>query len=1149
MFKELTDKINYSQSEIEILKFWKEQKVFEKSVLSREGKPGFTFYEGPPTANGKPGIHHVMSRTLKDLICRYKTMRGYQVHRKAGWDTHGLPVEIEVEKALGFKHKDEIVKYGVAKFNEECRRSVWKYKTDWERMTDRMGYWVDMSDPYVTFENNYIESIWWALKQYFDKGMIYKGYKIQPYCPRCETPLSSHEVSLGYEDVKDPSVYVKMKVKGEENTYFLVWTTTPWTLISNVALAVHPNVDYVKVEHKGQKLIFAESRLNILDEEYSTLEKFKGYSLLGKKYEPLFESVLNREYLVGTILPLRFFKSPYPDFDLVACLDFKALDFGKPPYVRTVIDGKQVLISAEIAAGMENISSPDRYYSKWSDEKIFLTETTGNLKEKHFARSFHIVLADFVTTEDGSGIVHIAPAYGEDDLETSKKYLLPTIHPVNTRGEFNPEVTEYAGRDVWEAGKDILKSLDARGLLYRQANKTIGEILKAHQHSYPHCWRCKTKLLKYARDSWFIATTKYAKRMVELNKTINWYPPEVGEGRFGNWLEENKDWSLSRDRFWGTPLPIWVCEQCGKQKCVGSVAEYNEGRGVREPLDLHKPFVDEVTFACACGGTMKRTPELIDVWFDSGAMQFAQWHYPFENVERFSEQHPADYICEGIDQTRGWFYSLHSISTFLFDKPAYKNLIVNELILDKEGQKMSKSKGNTVDPFTILEKYGADTVRWYLVATSPPWRSTLFDEDGLVEVQRKFLGTLVNTYAFFTLYANIDKFAYAEQPISVKDRPEIDRWVISELNSLVKTYCEAMDGYDVTKAARAVSDFTIDQLSNWYVRRNRRRFWKNEKGSDKLAAYQTLYECLITVAKLSAPFSPFIAEELYRNLNGATRKEQTASVHLAMIPNADTSIIDADLELRMNKAQRIVSLVRAIRNKANIKVRQPLKRLILPITNDHDRTAIERMEHVILEEINVKKIEYVSDDSGIVHKSAKPNFKTLGPKHGKSVQPVAAAIKNFTVAQIKTLEQAGQVIINVPGADVVVMKEDVDILHEDIKGWLVETDNGLTVALDTELTEELLQEGFAREFVNRVQNIRKDSGFNVTDRIRIFAQGSQVLHKALQSQLSYITSETLAVEMVDALPVSTGKKPMFDINGEACTIIIERVPPKNGTSS
>jgi len=1050
MFKELTDKISYPEVEKQILRFWKENRIFEKSISSREGKPGFTFYEGPPTANGRPGIHHVMSRTLKDLVCRYKTMRGFQVHRKAGWDTHGLPVEIEVEKQLGFKHKDEIVKYGVAEFNKKCRESVWKYKADWEQMTEQMGYWVDLTRPYITFENEYIESVWWALKRFFDERMIYRGHKIQPYCPRCETPLSSHEVSLGYEDVKDPSIYVKMKLKSQPDTSFLVWTTTPWTLISNVALAVHPNIDYVKVENKGEKLILAEARLAVLDGEHAVIERMKGTGLVGIEYERLF-----------------------------------------------------------------NFHPVDR-------------------------KAFYVVGADFVTTQDGSGIVHMAPAYGEDDYQTAKKYDLPTIHPVNKSGEFGPEVTDFAGEFVKDADPLIIQNLKTRGLLYKKETIT---------HSYPHCWRCKTPLLYYARESWHISTTKYSREMIELNKQINWVPPEVGEGRFGNWLEENKDWALSRDRFWGTPLPIWVCEKCKAQKCVGSISELRQGENVPEPLDLHKPFVDAVTFRCSCGGTMRRTPELIDVWFDSGAMPFAQWHYPFENRQLIDsgEQYPADYICEGIDQTRGWFYSLHAIGTFLFKKPAYKNILVNELILDKQGQKMSKSKGNTVDPFDVLGKYGADTTRWYLVVSSPPWRPTMFDEEGLVEVQRKFLGTLLNTYAFFTLYATIDRFTYAGPRIPLPRRQEIDRWIISELNTLLKSYQDSMDSYDVTRAARSVSDFTIDKLSNWYVRRNRRRFWsttrlveKSEMGEDKTAAYQTLYECLITVTKLMAPFAPFLADELYRNLNGPTRKEGVESVHLALIPEVEESAIDADLEDRMERAERIVMLVRAMRMKSNLKVRQPLKRIILPITNEKDRAAVKRMEDVILDEINVKAIEFVGDDSGVVKKRAKANFKSIGPKFGKSVQRIASRIKELSTAEIGELERVGMVPLPVNGETFTINKEDVEIVHEDIQGWMVESDGVLTVALDTSLDDALLTEGLAREFVNRVQNMRKDAGFKVTDRIAIhYHTASERLRAALQKMESYIRGETLALEMADTFrPGEFSAK--LDINGEDVEVGVER---------
>ncbi len=1076
MFKELSDKLDQAALELEVLAFWKKNRIFEKSVTTREGKQGFTFFEGPPTANGRPGIHHVMSRTLKDLVCRYRTMRGYQVHRKAGWDTHGLPVEIEVEKMLGFKKKDDIVRYGVAQFNEECRKSVWKYQKEWETMTERMGYWVDLSNPYVTFKNEYIESVWWSLKRYFDEGLIYKGYKIQPYCPRCETPLSSHEVSIGYEDVKDPSVYVRMKLTGGQRftvatpdgaplevaadgaTHFLVWTTTPWTLISNVALAVGADIEYSLVElhhrEKKERLLLATSLLTKLQE----------HPLSGEGPAPADAS--------GT----------YAVIGTIAGRNLQGLTY----------------------------------------ERLFNYHPVTE-------KAFYVVLADFVSTEDGTGIVHMAPAYGEDDYQVSRTYGLPTIHPVNKSGAFGPEVTDFAGKFVKEADPEIIWNLRERGILYKKETIT---------HSYPHCWRCKTPLLYYARESWYIATTKYARRMVELNREIHWYPPEVGEGRFGNWLDENKDWSLSRDRFWGTPLPIWVCESCGAQKCVGSIEEYRAGKGVAEPLDLHKPHVDAVTFDCACGGVMRRTPELIDVWYDSGAMQFAQWHYPFEQKEIFGDQHPADFICEGIDQTRGWFYSLHSLSTFLFNRPAFRNVIVNELILDKEGQKMSKSRGNTVDPFRVIDKYGADIVRWYLVAVSPPWRPTLFDESGLTEVQRKFFGTLLNTYSFFAMYANIDRFTYAKERVAVAERPEIDRWILSVANSLVREYTAAMEEYDVTRAARAVSDFTIDQLSNWYVRRNRRRFWKSEMGPDKLCAYQTLHECLILVAKLMAPFAPFLAEELFRSLNAVTKKEHAESVHLAMIPDVEADALDPDLERRMAKAQKIVSLVRAIRNKQNLKVRQPLSKLIVPVRNEAERLALAAMEEMVLEEVNVKTIEYVTDDSGIVHKSIKPNFKSLGPKHGKVVQPIAAAIRNFGPSEINAIEREGSLVVPVNGIGITVEREDVEIIYENVKGWVAEADGDTTVALDIELTDDLLNEGLAREFVNRVQNLRKDADFAVTDRVAIrFSAGPRVV-SALAAMADYVKHETLAIALTPAAAV--GGAPI-DLNGEECTIAVERV--------
>ncbi len=1142
-YKQLTDKLDYHELEAEVRKFWDQHKVFEQSITSRQGKPEFTFYEGPPTANGRPGIHHVMARTLKDIICRFKTMEGYQVHRKAGWDTHGLPVEIEVEKSLGFKHKDEIVKYGIAKFNEECRKSVWKYKSDWEEMTQLMGYWVDLSHPYITFENEYIESIWWALRQYFDKGMIYKGYKIQPYCPRCETPLSSHEVSLGYQDVRDPSIYVKMKLKGLKNEFFLVWTTTPWTLLSNVALAVHPEVEYVKVEHKGEKLILAEARLNVLGEDYRLIERMSGRDLIGLQYEPLFITPLNEKLLKSTHVEYEEFSTKMhvegediPKVYVERSPNTHNIRYDSP-LILALDHGKPVAMALSLFTRLRhsNLKPKKILGSEASKQLLEQSLSGGKQLSTEGASCFYVVPADFVTIEDGSGIVHMAPAYGEDDYQVGKKYSLPTLHPVNKSGEFDETVPEYAGKFVKDADPEITANLKERGLLYKK---------EQYLHSYPHCWRCSSPLLYYARDSWYIRTTAYAARMIELTKEINWIPPEVGSGRFGNWLEENKDWALSRDRFWGTPLPVWVCEKCGKQKCVGSVEELLKGQNVPSPLDLHKPHVDAVTFTCeGCGGTMKRTPELIDVWFDSGSMPFAQWHYPFENKQIFNKSYPADFISEGIDQTRGWFYTLHAIGSFLFDKPAFKNVLVNELILDKQGQKMSKSKGNTVDPFQLLKKYGADATRWYLVGQSPVWRPKLFDEDGIGEVQRKFFSTLLNTYSFFVLYANVDSFTYSGSPIPFPERQEIDRWILSELNSLVKEYRQSLDEYDVTRAARAVSDFAIDQLSNWYVRRNRRRFWKSEKGKDKTAAYQTLYECLVTITKLAAPFAPFLSDELFRNLTSESDNRAELSVHLSYLPESDGKAIDGALEGRMNDAIKVVELVRAMRMKSNLKTRQPLQRIIVPVLGREHQKALQQMEDVILEEINVKKIEFVSAESGIVKKKAKPNFKTLGKKYGKDVQAVAAVVRDMSNDKINLLQKEGKLGLTIAGREYALESEDVEIIHEDMKGWLVESDGSLTVALDTELNEALIVEGLAREFVNRVQNLRKDSGFEVTDRIRIYYRSTERLAKALESMVEYVKQETLAKEIVRLKDESKSILTFSssEINGEKSEIAVEKI--------
>ena len=1048
MFKQNLEKISYPKIEEEILKFWQENKIFEKSISTRDENKSFTFYEGPPTANGKPGIHHVMARTLKDLVCRYKTLKGFHVERKAGWDTHGLPVEIEVEKSLGIKHKSEVIEYGIEKYNQKCRESVFTYLDLWEKMTTRMGYWIDLDSAYITLDNKYIESVWWALKTLFDKGLIYKDYKIVPQDPKSETVLSSHELALGYRETKDPSVYVLFQ-RVDADEYFLVWTTTPWTLISNVALAVGPDIDYVKIKTDGKVLILAKDRLSVIDGDYEILEEMKGNDLLGLEYEQLFD---------------------YCDVD---------------------------------------------------------------------KKAFYVIAGDFVSTEDGSGIVHIAPAFGADDYEVSKKYNLPMLQPVTRSGVFTDEVTDFAGQFVKDADNGIILKLKKEGKLYKK--ETI-------LHTYPFSWRHQdVPVIYYARESWFIRTTSIANRMVELNKTINWQPPEVGSGRFGNWLEENKDWALSRDRFWATPLPIWVSDD-GDMFAVGSIEELKKGfieeNGKRisvadvENIDLHKPFVDKILFE-KDGKIYKRTPEVIDVWFDSGAMPFAQYHYPFENKETFEKKFfPADFICEGIDQTRGWFYTLHAIATMLFDSVAFKNVIVNELILDKNGMKMSKSRGNTVDPFDLFDKYGADTTRWYLVTNSPPWRPTLFDEEALVEVQRKFFGTLVNTYSFFALYANIDKFNFSEALVPYKERPEIDRWIISKLNALVEEYEKQMDAYDVTKAARAVSDFTIDHLSNWYVRRSRRRFWKSEMNKEKLSAYQTLYECLNTVAKLTSPFAPFIAEEIYRNLNTVTGKEKFESVHLADFPSI--TYREPELEEKMDVAQKVVYLTRAIRAKNNLKVRQPLKRMMVVVEKEK-RDALGKMKDVILDEVNIKELVVLDDDSEIVNKTAKANFKSIGPKFGKKVKAVAESIKNFGKEEIKKLETGENISIEVDGENLTITFGDVEIMSHQIEGWVVESEEGVTVAIDTELNQNLIEEGLAREFVNRVQNMRKDAGFDVTDKIKISFSGSPELAKAINNFSDYISNETLAEELISQQINDGGFRQDWKIGDYECSIQIEKI--------
>ncbi len=1078
-FVEYPSSVAYSVVEAEVLAYWNEQGIFHKSLEEKPAERIYSFYEGPPTVNGKPGVHHVFSRTIKDVVCRYKTMQGYRVPRKAGWDTHGLPVEIAVEKKLGLKNKAQVVAYGDGEFNAEARALVYHHIDDnregWGKLTERMGYWVDMDHPYITCTNDYIESVWWALKTIFDKGLIYKDYKIVPQDPKSETVLSSHELALGYKEVKDPSIYIKFKVRGSEES-LLVWTTTPWTLISNVALCVGSDIDYVKVAHveSGEVLILAKSRLQVLLEKneageslWKIIAELKGRDLEGLDYEPLFTYM-----------------------------------------------------------------HPEK-------------------------KCWYVTSGTFVSTEDGTGIVHIAPAFGADDYEIAKKYDLPMLQPVARNGCFTAEVRDYDGMFFKDTDPLIIRQLKEAGKLYRK------EIIT---HTYPYSWRYDVPVIYYARESWYIRTTSIAARMVELNKTINWCPPEIGTGRFGNWLEENKDWALSRERFWGSPLPLWVSEDfvigddasSGKMFAVGSVAELREGfididgerlilgealdRGLVE-LDLHKPFVDSIYFI-RDGRRFNRTPELVDVWFDSGSMPFAQLHYPFENREVFDASFPADFIAEGVDQTRGWFYTLHAIATLIFDKPAYKNLIVNGHILDKSGQKMSKSKGNMVDPFITMERYGADALRWYLMVSSPPWRPKSFNTDEIEEEQRKFFRAFINSYNFFVLYANVDGFTFAEPEIAVQERSELDRWVLSCLNTLIDGVSLRMEQYDLTGAVRLINDFTIDDLSNWYIRRSRKRFWKSDMGPDKIGAYQTLYRSLETLAKLLAPFTPFLAERIYLNLNGISQLESCKSVHLADFPKPDLSALDRSLEQRMKKAQIITSLVRTMREKASIKVRQPLKRILLAVSDAASREEYRLVSEIIMEEVNVHKIEYIEDEGSVISKKVKPNFKTLGPRFGKEMKALAEAIRIMSHKQIAVLEKEGNLSLELDGRVFDLVREDVEIMHEDIEGWLVASDetNGLMVALDTEMTEELEMQGLARELVSRIQALRKESGLEIIDRIALSLYGSEKLQDAVKRNEAYVTSETLATTLaigtLDTLSLTGGKEEM--INGEICRLFLER---------
>ena len=1048
MFRPVSTKLDLPETEARILDFWRETKAFEESLKRREGRPRFIFYEGPPTANGLPGVHHVLSRMLKDIVCRYKSMCGFYVPRKAGWDTHGLPVEIAVERELGISGKDQIEKFGIAEFNRRCRESVLRYEADWRRLTERIGYWLDMDHPYFTFDNTYIESVWWLLRKFWDGGLLYQGHKIVPYCPRCGTPLSSHEVSLGYEEVTEPSVTVKFALEDEPGAYILAWTTTPWTLPGNVALAVGPGIDYARVRQtrggKEERYYLAKERLDQLTGEYAVEKELKGRELVGRRYRPLF-------------------------------------DF------------------------------------------IDLAGATGK-------KAYYVCEADFVTTEDGTGVVHTAVMYGEDDYQLGRKLDLPQRHTVDPQGRFTAEVTPWAGRNVKEAEKDILQWLKGHGLLYREEMTT---------HSYPFCWRCDTALLYYAWKTWYIATTRYRDPMLAANRTVAWHPKEIGAHRFENWLENNVDWALSRNRYWGTPLPIWRCEGCGADRCVGSLEELRTGQGVPEPLDLHRPHVDQVTFRCAtCGGTARRVPEVIDVWFDSGSMPFAQWHYPFENADRFESLYPADYISEGMDQTRGWFYTLMAIGVFLTGKSPYKHVLVNELILDKDGKKMSKSRGNVVDPDAILNRRGADALRFYLISTSPPWMATRFDPEGVTEVTKKLLGTLKNTAQFFALYANVDGY---DPGAAEPSKPTLlDRWIVSRLHTLIAACRDSLDGYDLTRGARAIQDFVVEDLSNWYVRRSRRRFWKSGDRADKRAAYDTLFGCLETVARLVAPYTPFVSEELHQSLVRPALPDAPKSVHWCDYPAPDRARIDEGLERAMEVALRVVNLGRAARNASSLRVRQPLRRLAVAGMGEREREGIEAMSDLIRDELNVREIVFPKDRGELLQVAVKPNYPVLGKKAGAAMKELASKVQSMPPAEIRAAIAGGGWEVEAAGQRFTLTDEDVSVQESSRAPWVAQADGALAVAVDTTLDEELRAEGLVREFAHRIQTLRRGAEFDVTDRIRLFWELSPGLAAAAARYEQFIREEVLAEEIV---PRVTGNGPSeeWTFDGERARVGIERV--------
>lgn len=1064
----------------DILTFWKENKIFEKSVSEKEGNPSFTFFEGPPSANGTPGIHHVMARTVKDIFCRYKTQKGFQVKRKGGWDTHGLPVELQVEKELGIKKEDIGIKVSVDEYNQKCRETVMRFKDEWDDLTEKMGYWVDLDNPYITFERDYIETLWSLLKKLYDKGLLYKGYTIQPYSPAAGTGLSSHELNQPgtYKDVKDTSITAMFRLEGTENDFFLAWTTTPWTLPANNGLAVGANIDYVKVK------------------------TFNQYT-----FQPI-NVILAKDRVSA------YFNSKAKDIKLA---DYKEGD---------------KLIPYEV---VESFKGKDLAGSSYEQLMPYIP------LEKP---AFTVVVGDFVTTEDGTGIVHISKTFGADDFRTSVQNNMPGVFVkdeegkdvpiVDKQGKYVKEITDFAGmyvkNEYYKEEEMPEKSLDVLiSIKLKEENRAFK--VEKYEHTYPHCWRTDKPILYYPLDSWFIKTTAYKDKLVELNKTINWKPASTGEGRFGNWLENLVDWNLSRSRYWGTPLPIWVSEDKSEQKCIGSMAELREEvqksinagfmtEQIGEDFDLHRPYVDDIVLVSDSGQKMFRELDLIDVWFDSGAMPYAQWHYPFENEEIFKNNFPADFIAEGVDQTRGWFFTLHALGVMLHDSIAFKNVMANGLVLDKNGNKMSKRLGNAVDPFKTIGEYGPDATRWYMISNANPWDNLKFNIEGVGEVQRRFFGTLHNTYNFFALYANLDGFRFEDAQIALAKRPESDRWILSRLNSLIKEVDTAYETYEPTKASRAIMDFVTDELSNWYVRLNRKRFWKGDYNEDKKAAYQTLYNCLMTIAKLGAPIAPFYMEKLYQDLNAVSGLDQKESIHLTDFPKADESFINLELEAQMTLAQTISSLTHSLRKKEKLKVRQPLSRIMIPVLDKTTRHNVEHVAELIKTEVNVKAVEFLDDDSGILVKSIKPNFRSIGQKFGPKVKAVAAAINSWTKEEISTIESQGAIDIEIDGESVTLLLDDVEINSQDIPGWSVASEGKTTVALDITLTDELLMEGLARDLVNRVQNIRKDTGLEVQDKIDIrIKKGDHFVEKSVAANREYICTETqaLSLEMTDSL--------------------------------